>query len=232
VGSLVTNRGGRPSLEVSGKIRTALQRYLSRISANLVLGRACSRCGIVPRNIGISHLHRLLGEIEPLLGAYLSRFEIRETLKELRALENQRSSDASAKPVAEGEPHVIEVSREDHIDAARTAALRMCRDTGLGNVDAVKVATVVSELARNICQYAGQGTITLVLLRSPRPGVRLIAADQGPGIPHLAEVVSGQWKSKTGMGLGLVGSRRLMSSFDIQAKDGNGTRITAEKYLL
>ncbi len=234
MGSVVTNRGQlpRPGLAVHGKIQVCLRLYLSRISANLVLGRACSRCGISPRIIGIDHLPRLIGEIEPLLSAYLSRFEIRETLKGLRGLQNQQSTDPSDLSIAEGRPHVIEISREEHIDAARTAALRMCRETGLGNVDAVKVATVVSELARNICQYAGEGTITLVLLEHPRPGVRIIAADQGPGIPHLAEVVSGQWRSKTGMGLGLTGSRRLMSTFDIQADQGKGTCITAEKYLL
>ena len=99
-------------------------------------------------------------------------------------------------------------------------------------MDAVKVATVVSELARNICQYATEGTITLVPLERPRPGVRVVAADEGPGIPHLEDVVGGRWRSKTGMGLGLVGSRRLMSTFNIETALGQGTRITTEKYLL
>lgn len=232
MGRVVTNRGGNPGAALHGKIQKCLRLHLSRISANLVLGRACSRCGVVPRNIEADHLLRLIGEIEPLLRAYLSRFEMREILKSLRALNNQRSRDPSAESIAEGEELVIEVSREEHIDAARTAALRLCRDGGLGHVDAVKVATVVSELARNICQYAGHGTITLVPLKRPRPGVRVIAADQGPGIPHLEEVVGGRFRSATGMGLGLVGSRRLMSTFDIRTEQGKGTCITAEMHLL
>ncbi len=232
VDRVVINRGGNPSAAIHSRVQSCLQLHLSRISSNLVLGRACSRCGIVPRNVDHSHLGRLIAEIEPLLGAYLSRFEIRETLKGLRALKNERKDGQTNTGSAEGEAQTIEVSREEHIDAARTTALRLCRDTGLGNVDAVKVATVVSELARNICQYAGEGTITLVPLERPRPGIRVVASDDGPGIPHLDEVVSGRWRSKTGMGLGLVGSRRLMSTFDIQPATGNGTRITTEKYLL
>jgi len=229
---VVANRGGNPETALRGKVQTCLRLHLSRISANLVLGRACSRFGIVPAHIEISHLPRLIGEIEPLLTSYLSRFEIRETLRGLHALLNQRARGASDDTAAEGEQHVIEVCAEEHIDAARTAALRLCREGGLGNVDAVKVATVVSELARNICQYAGRGSITLVPLERPRPGIRVIATDQGPGIPHLEEVVAGRWRSRTGMGLGLMGSRRLMSKLDIQTGHGKGTRITAEKYLL
>lgn len=236
MGRMVANPGGNPGVAgsgaaVRGKVQKCLQLYLSRISSNLVLGRACSRCGVTPRSIETSHLPRLIAQIEPLLGGHLSRLEIRETLKGLRALKNQQPRDPSAESVAEGEEQIIEVSREEHIDAARTAALRLCRDTGLGNVDAVKVATVVSELARNICQYAGKGSITLVVLEHPRPGVRVIAADQGPGIGHLGDVVGGRWRSKTGMGLGLAGSRRLMSTFDIQTERGKGTCVTAEKFL-
>lgn len=228
----VAIRGVTPGAEVHGKVQACLRLHLSRISANLVLGRACTRCGIVPRNIDTNHLVRLIAEIEPLLGSYLSRFEIRETLKKLHAVNNQRAVGASHGTAAQGEELHIEIEREEHIDAARTAALRLCRDGGLGHVDAVKVATVVSELARNICQYAGQGVVTLIPLERPRPGIRVIAADQGPGIPHLDAVVDGSWRSKTGMGLGLVGSRRLMSTFDIQTTPGEGTRITTEKYLL
>lgn len=232
MGRVVANTGGRPDAALRGKVQTCLRLHLSRISANLVLGRACSRCGIVPASVEIRHLPRLIGEIEPLLSSYLSRFEIRETLRGLHTLRSRRARDASDDAGSEGQQHVIEVSAEEHIDAARTAALRLCREGGLGNVDAVKVATVVSELARNICQYAGQGSITLVPLERPRPGIRVIAADQGPGIPHLEEVVAGRWRSRTGMGLGLMGSRRLMSKLDIQTSHEKGTRIIAEKYLL
>lgn len=228
--SVVANRGGRPGVDFRSKVQSCLQLHLSRISANLVLGRACTRCGIVPRSIEIGQLSRLIGVMEPLLGAYLSRFEIRETLKGLRSLQNERPRDADG-TTAEGQEQRIAVLQEEHIDVARTTALTLCRDTGLGNVDAVKVATVVSELARNICQYAGKGSITLVPLERPRPGVRVIAVDTGPGIPHLKEVVSGRWRSKTGMGLGLLGSKRLMSTFDIQTEPGKGTRVTTEKYL-
>ena len=95
----------------------------------------------------------------------------------------------------------------------------------------VKVATVVSELARNIHQYAGEGVILLHPLNGTRPGMRVTARDSGPGIPHLDQVLSGRWRSKNGMGLGLLGTRRLMNTFEIVAPPGQGTTVVVEKFV-
>ena len=43
-------------------------------------------------------------------------------------------------------------------------------------------------------------------------------------------MLSGRYRSKTGMGLGIVGARRLMDDFD-RRLDGPGTTITMKKLL-
>ncbi len=224
-------RGDPAGASISKDVKRCLQLHLTPISANLVLGRACARCGVSPHSLSSRHLRRLLTELAPLLAGYLSRSQARQALQELRSLERTAGGNRGGRAGSSGEPLVIRVAHEDHIDRARSAALCLCRDQGMGNVDSVKVATVVSELSRNILQYADHGTITLIAINGARTGVRVVAEDQGPGIPHLRDVLDGRWRSRTGMGLGLLGSRRLMSSFDIQQEMNKGTRVTAEKYL-
>src|SRR5262245_5566732 len=104
----------------------------------------------------------------------------------------------------------IDITVEGDIVRARGAGRDMCRQLGLSEINQVKVATAVSELARNIYHYAKTGRIVLRRLGQPRPGVEIVASDNGPGIPDLKLVLSGNYKSRTGMGKGLLGARRLM----------------------
>lgn len=117
------------------------------------------------------------------------------------------------------------------LEAARQEALRYGRALGLSHVDTVKVATVVSELARNILQYAGKGQIRLAPLGSPLQGLLLMARDQGPGIQDIEAILGGHYRSRTGMGLGIYGSKKLMDRFEVETAPGRGTTITAEKHV-
>lgn len=114
---------------------------------------------------------------------------------------------------------------------ARTDAKRLADSLGFAIPDAVKIATVVSELARNIVAYAGKGTITLEVVAEPRVGIRISARDDGPGIADVAHILSGKYKSRTGMGLGIVGSKRLVDRFEIDSGPGRGTTIVAVKFM-
>jgi serine/threonine-protein kinase RsbT len=93
------------------------------------------------------------------------------------------------------------------------------------------VTTIVSELARNIVSYTAGGKIELVW-KQEREQQRIVicATDRGPGIANLAHVLSGEYRSKTGLGRGLVGTKRLADSFDI-ATSSKGTHILAEVRL-
>ena len=124
----------------------------------------------------------------------------------------------------------IAIKVEGDIVRARGAGRDMCRDLGLSEINQVKVATAISELARNIFHYAKTGNIALRRLSAPRPGIEIIATDQGPGIPDLKLVLSGSYKSKTGMGKGLLGARRLVDFFEVDTGPERGTRVVLRKY--
>jgi serine/threonine-protein kinase RsbT len=92
------------------------------------------------------------------------------------------------------------------------------------------VATIVSELARNIFMYTDGGTIDLVPTAEGPPRLLVRAVDRGRGIAHLDEVMSGRYRSKTGLGAGLLGTKRLVDRFEIETGP-TGTRVEAEVAL-
>lgn len=125
---------------------------------------------------------------------------------------------------------LIPVRTEADVTLARSEALRLALSIGFGKPDAVKVSTVVSELSRNIFQYAKTGMIQVKAVLEPRLGMEVFATDHGPGIHNLDLILQGKYRSQKGMGLGLIGSKRLMDKFEIQTTPGKGTSISAVKY--
>lgn len=125
----------------------------------------------------------------------------------------------------------ISITVESDIVRARGAGRDMCRELGFNEINQVKVATAISELARNIFHYAKTGSVVLRRLGPPRPGIEIVASDKGPGIPDLKLVMSGNYHSRTGMGKGLFGARRLMDFFDVvTGPNGQGTTVTMRKH--
>jgi serine/threonine-protein kinase RsbT len=125
----------------------------------------------------------------------------------------------------------IAIKVEGDIVRARGAGRDMCKELGLSEINQVKVATAISELARNIFHYAQTGNITLRRLDGPRPGIEIVATDKGPGIPDLKLVLSGNYKSRTGMGKGLLGARRLVDFFEVDTGPDRGTRVVLRKFV-
>ncbi len=96
--------------------------------------------------------------------------------------------------------------------------------------DCVRLATAVSELARNIYMYAKQGTVELKLSDEPvHWRFEVDARDEGPGIPNLEVILSGAYKSRTGLGRGIIGTRSLLDEMKIESAAGKGTRITGHR---
>jgi serine/threonine-protein kinase RsbT len=155
----------------------------------------------------------------------------RDVARRERCLSEIRSAVALKPPTTRAASLEIPVASEDHIVNARSAARSMAIEIGFGNVDQSKIATAVSELARNICRYASSGSVRLAPVSVPRSGMRIVAQDQGPGIPNLPEILAGRYKSRTGMGLGILGCRRLMDEFHIESAPRRGTCVTLTKYL-
>ncbi len=124
--------------------------------------------------------------------------------------------------------------READIVKVRERVRSLAREIGFDATTQIKITTAVSEVTRNIYEYAKQGAISLALAeRGDDLGLQLIARDEGPGIDAamLGAILRGGYQSTSGMGVGLSGTRRLMDEFDIQSVAGEGTRVCLVKWL-
>jgi serine/threonine-protein kinase RsbT len=126
---------------------------------------------------------------------------------------------------------------EDGIVLSRQRAREVARQLGFGAVDQSRIATAVSELARNVVRYAtnGRGEVTIRAITSEgggreRPGIEIIVADEGPGIPDVDQALRDGFTSGGGMGMGLPGTRRLMDEMSIESHVGRGTTVTIRKW--
>jgi signal transduction histidine kinase len=121
------------------------------------------------------------------------------------------------------------VDTEFDVIAARQRARQIAAACGFGSVDQARIGTVVSELARNIFNYAGTGSVSFVADGALAPQHLLVTfEDQGAGIADVDHILSGSYRSTSGMGLGILSARRLMERFDITS-GAAGTRITVGK---
>ena len=127
-------------------------------------------------------------------------------------------------------PKKLPIEQEKDIATARLEAWSEAVRIGLSKFASVKVATAVSELARNIVFYAVKGTVELRSLKDERGvvGLQIIASDNGPGIPtaKLEEIWAGTYKSQRGMGKGLVAVKKLVDEFHLDTAPGRGTTVT------
>lgn len=206
-------RPGHPN-KVGAQLLTVLGRHLSTINAQNVLARALRETHLGAVN-GLDDLRRVQPSIERGLRLFLPHTSVSEVLADL-------ARSFAAEPPA---PRTIPIRAEDDISDARLSARAMCEQLGARQVVVQKVATVVSELARNIFMYTPGGTIELepdTRERSSRLTIR--ALDEGSGIPNLDDIMAGRYRSKTGLGAGLRGTKRLVDRFTIDTGP-NGTRI-------
>lgn len=127
-------------------------------------------------------------------------------------------------------PKKLAIEQEKDIATARLEAWSEAVRIGLSKFASVKVATAVSELARNIIFYAVKGTVELRAVKDDRGvnGLQIVASDQGPGISpqKLEEIWAGTYKSQRGMGKGLVAVKKLVDDFQLDTRPGVGTTVT------
>ena len=131
-----------------------------------------------------------------------------------------------------GDQSCVKIVNEWDIVAARQLGRNIAKELGFGTVDQARITTAISELARNIYLYAGQGQICIEkLFDKGKSGLKLIAADSGPGIKDIRQVMQDGFSTSGGLGAGLPGVKRLMDEFDIKTSVGEGTEIQAVKWL-
>jgi serine/threonine-protein kinase RsbT len=126
----------------------------------------------------------------------------------------------------------IPIKSESDIVIARQRGRALAEHLGFDGSDLTIIATAISEVARNIVQYAKKGEVTLKPTNSNlQRGIMVIAQDQGPGIADIGQAMQDGYSTGSGLGLGLPGARRLMDKFTITSKVGNGTTISMIKWV-
>ncbi len=126
----------------------------------------------------------------------------------------------------------LAIALEQDVVAARQRARQVAALVGFDQQDQTRIATAVSEISRNAFAYGGGGRVEFIIEGRTTPQVLLIRiSDRGRGIARIEKVLAGEYKSNTGMGLGIIGTRRLMDGFDVQTAPGKGTTVTLKKFI-
>jgi serine/threonine-protein kinase RsbT len=127
--------------------------------------------------------------------------------------------------------HIL-LEHDGDIVTARQQARSVAINQGFTGSDLTRIATAISEIARNILTYAKRGE---VVLRGEqvggRRGILIVASDNGPGIANIEQAMLDGYSTGRTLGLGLPGARRLMDEFEIVSEVGVGTTVTMRKWV-
>jgi serine/threonine-protein kinase RsbT len=219
--------------DVAANVVAALNQYFSAPIAKALLTTTARRASLDVSALDRAGIPQLLAALERTLPMYLADPSRRkECLDALWTLAPPASPDRSEPPASPAPvpSTVIHVRTPDDVVNACDAGRDICRRTRLTAVAETKVATAIAELARNLLQHAGSGEIRLTAIGPPRPGIEIAAVDRGRGIADVAAVMSNAYRSRTGMGMGLKGTKRLMDQFEITSAPGAGTTVVARKF--
>jgi serine/threonine-protein kinase RsbT len=125
----------------------------------------------------------------------------------------------------------IPINNEIDVVAARQQGRQLGSKLGFSSSELTLIATAISEIARNIVSYAGNGVITISIVDvMNRQGIQIIAQDEGPGIEDLSLALQDGYSTSQSLGLGLPGTKRLMDEFEIESEDGKGTTVRMIKW--
>ena len=204
------------------RVTLVLRRYMSEILAQSLRRKAQSAIQVPEGQLAQAHMPALREKIESGVRLFVDPALQAAALAELATLARTEASSIELERIG--------VSSEADISRARLRAREIAMTLGGTSYVAQRVATVASELSRNIVAYAGSGVIELKPMVGPPPSLTILAVDRGPGIADVDAIMSGTYRSRTGLGKGLAGVKRLAVRFDLQTS-ANGTRIEAELSL-
>jgi signal transduction histidine kinase/CheY-like chemotaxis protein len=125
----------------------------------------------------------------------------------------------------------IDIRLENDVVLARQKARIIAAALKFDSQDQTRIATAVSEIARNTFQYGGGGRAEFRIEDGPDKMLVVTLRDSGRGIPNLDEILDGKYVSQTGMGVGVIGAKRLMDRFQVETRAGQGTSVTLGKRL-
>ncbi len=214
--------------QVEALAAAILEDHVGGPAARCVLALSAARARVSFDALQGADIARLTAEIDRALEVILHDREMRVSCVQkvfglLRSSAREEGLDAKSETVA--------IRTEADVLSARSMGRQIAQGIGFSASAEVQVVTAISELARNIVVYAGQGEIRIAVLDGSRRGIEIVAQDRGPGISNVDEILSGKYRSKTGLGMGLRGTRSLMDEFELATSERTGTRITARKFL-
>ena len=126
---------------------------------------------------------------------------------------------------------LIPIAADTDVVTARQRGRELAAEAGFSSGDQTVIAAAISEIARNILNYAKRGEVALsVVTNGDRQGVVIVARDQGPGIRDVQRALEDGFSTSGGLGLGLPGAQRLMDEFDVSSAVGQGTVVTMKKW--
>ena len=200
-------------------VLAVLQKFISPVNARALLVRVLKEEGVRPENLTPDKLRRCSGALRRGIGLFVPQSQRDAAMREV----TEFCGSDSLRPVG----FRLEIREEMDIGRVRAEARRICTTMGTTSFAVQRVATIVSELARNMVLYANGGVVEIVPASSGPKRVIVRAEDRGQGIKNLDEIMSGRYKSRTGMGKGLMGTKRLADHFEIET-NSRGTRVVAE----
>lgn len=125
----------------------------------------------------------------------------------------------------------MSIQREQDVVPFRNRVKEYAVKIGMGLVNQTKLITAASELVRNMLRYANGGEVLIeVVSRGRENGVRLTFMDKGPGIADIDQAMKDGFSTGRSLGLGLPGTKRLVSEFNIRSQVGEGTTVTIIKW--
>jgi serine/threonine-protein kinase RsbT len=124
------------------------------------------------------------------------------------------------------------LEHDGDIVTARQKGRSVAISQGFSGSDLTRIATAISEVARNILTYAKRGELTLSGEQvGTRRGILVVARDDGPGIANIELAMQDGFSTVRTLGLGLPGAKRLMDEFEIWSEVGIGTTVTMRKWV-
>jgi serine/threonine-protein kinase RsbT len=215
---------------VEGAVATILSGSISEITQRSIFHRLGPLAVRPVGDLSEADRRAVLGELQ----SSIRLFSRGNSTELIAACTRALAAAAGADPGGNGDARpagsrVLPIEAEKDIAAARLEAWSEAVRIGLSKFTSVKVATAVSELARNIVFYAGRGQVELRTVAEPqRTRLQIVASDQGPGIEplRLAEIYAGTYRSQRGMGKGLMAVKKLVDEFDLDTRPGRGTVVT------
>jgi serine/threonine-protein kinase RsbT len=129
-------------------------------------------------------------------------------------------------------PEKIEINNDNDVVKARTLIKEVSKKMGFNLINQTKIVVAVSELTRNIRNYANKGVMRFEKIEGEKyDGLKIIVEDQGPGIENVELALTDGFSTGKGLGKGLSGTKKLMDEFKIESTLGEGTKLEIIKWL-